>query len=166
MGFFYYATILIRLCERSGFLGHRHIQCISLKFFFFFFFFSFFFYCKDKKTLIRLPMHPHADLDLCRQHASLASLYMPHFFSFAKSLPCPHCFYVYVLQRPRLNRVLIILSYQTFLIPHSIRDNNIIGIKHGFSCLNIRQVPWEVLKTEAEGRVFNISQGTWRMLMH
>ena len=22
---------------------------------------------------------------------------------------------------------------------------------HGFSCINIRQVPWEVLKTEAEG---------------
>ena len=28
-----------------------------------------------------------------------------------------------------------------------------IGIKHGFSCINIRQVLWEVLKTEAE--VFN-----------
>ena len=57
-----------------------------------------------------------------------------------------------------------------------------IGIKHGFSCINIRQVPREVLKTEAEGTfarprgrcwkprpkaaVFNISQGTWRMLMH
>ena len=27
-----------------------------------------------------------------------------------------------------------------------------LGIKHGFSCINIRQVPWEVLKTEAEGR--------------
>ena len=26
----------------------------------------------------------------------------------------------------------------------------IIGIKHGFSCIKIRQVPWEVLKTEAE----------------
>ena len=25
-----------------------------------------------------------------------------------------------------------------------------IGIKHGFSCINIRQVPWEVLITEAE----------------
>ena len=31
---------------------------------------------------------------------------------------------------------------------------NYIGIKHGFSCINIRQVPWEVLKTEAEGRRF------------
>ena len=41
-----------------------------------------------------------------------------------------------------------------------------IGIKHGFSCINIRQVPWEVLKTKAEGRVFHLSQGTWRMLMH
>ena len=29
-----------------------------------------------------------------------------------------------------------------------------IGIKHGLSCINIRQVPWEVLKTEAEGRGF------------
>ena len=29
-----------------------------------------------------------------------------------------------------------------------------IGIKHGFSCINIRHVPWEVLKTEAEGRGF------------
>ena len=29
-----------------------------------------------------------------------------------------------------------------------------IGIKHGFSCINIRQVPREVLKTEAEGRGF------------
>ena len=29
-----------------------------------------------------------------------------------------------------------------------------IRIKHGFSCINIRQVPWEVLKTEAEGRGF------------
>ena len=28
------------------------------------------------------------------------------------------------------------------------------GIKHGFSCINIRQVPWEVLKTDAEGRGF------------
>ena len=31
---------------------------------------------------------------------------------------------------------------------------NNIGIKHVFSCINIRQVPWEVLKTEAEGRGF------------
>ena len=29
-----------------------------------------------------------------------------------------------------------------------------MGIKHGFSYINIRQVPWEVLKTEAEGRGF------------
>ena len=28
------------------------------------------------------------------------------------------------------------------------------GIKHGFSYINTRQVPWEVLKTEAEGRGF------------
>ena len=30
----------------------------------------------------------------------------------------------------------------------------ITGIEHGFSCINICQVPWEVLKTEAEGRGF------------
>ena len=30
----------------------------------------------------------------------------------------------------------------------------IIGIKHGFSCINIRQVPWEGLKTAAEGHGF------------
>ena len=29
-----------------------------------------------------------------------------------------------------------------------------IGIKHGFLCISIRQVPWKVLKTEAEGRGF------------
>ena len=27
----------------------------------------------------------------------------------------------------------------------------IIGIKHGFSCIKIRQVPWDVLKTEGRG---------------
>ena len=31
---------------------------------------------------------------------------------------------------------------------------NYIGIRHGFSCINIHQVPWEVLKTEAEGHGF------------
>ena len=29
-----------------------------------------------------------------------------------------------------------------------------IGIKHGFSCIDIRQVPWEVLKTAASGLGF------------
>ena len=31
---------------------------------------------------------------------------------------------------------------------------NSMGIQYVFSCINIRQVPWEVLKTEAEGRGF------------
>ena len=35
----------------------------------------------------------------------------------------------------------------------SYHSTYIIGIKHGFSRINIRQVPWEVLKTEA-GRGF------------
>ena len=30
-----------------------------------------------------------------------------------------------------------------------------IGIKHSFSCINIRQVPWEVLKTAAFGGGFS-----------
>ena len=29
-----------------------------------------------------------------------------------------------------------------------------LGIKHGFSCINVCQVPREMLKTEAEGRDF------------
>ena len=29
-----------------------------------------------------------------------------------------------------------------------------IGIRHGFSCINIHQVLWEVLKTEVEDRGF------------
>ena len=33
-------------------------------------------------------------------------------------------------------------------------DIFITVIKHVFSCINIRQVSWEVLKTEAEGRGF------------
>ena len=36
----------------------------------------------------------------------------------------------------------------------AIQRSTNIGIKHGFSCINIRQGPWEVLKTEAEGRGF------------
>ena len=42
----------------------------------------------------------------------------------------------------------------------------VIGIKHGFSCINIRQVPYELLKTEAEGRGFQHIPGIRRMLMH
>ena len=42
----------------------------------------------------------------------------------------------------------------------------IIAIEHVFQCINIRQVPWEVLKTAASGLGFNTSHGTWRMLMH
>ena len=52
----------------------------------------------------------------------------------------------------------------TKLMPHCINIicllgsmNSIgldIGIKHGFSCINIRQIPWEVLKTAAFGRGF------------
>ena len=37
-----------------------------------------------------------------------------------------------------------------------------IGIKHGFSCINVCQVPREVPKAE----VFNTSRGTWQTLMY
>ena len=35
-----------------------------------------------------------------------------------------------------------------------MKANSNIGTKHGFSCINTRQVPREVLKTEAGGRGF------------
>ena len=38
--------------------------------------------------------------------------------------------------------------------PFWLLCNSNIGIKQGFSCINIRQVPREVLKTAAEGRGF------------
>ena len=38
--------------------------------------------------------------------------------------------------------------------PFALPFGAVIGIKHGFSCINIRQIPWEVLKTKAEGRGF------------
>ena len=58
-----------------------------------------------------------------------------------------------------LSRVLALKnSTVTFIYFATAADNIVIflflGIKHGFSCINIPQVPWEVLKTEAEGRGF------------
>ena len=41
-----------------------------------------------------------------------------------------------------------------------------IGIKHGFSCINVCQVPREVLKPRPKAEVFNISRGTWQTLMY
>ena len=52
-----------------------------------------------------------------------------------------------------------------------------MGIKHGFSYTNIRQVPWEVLKTEAKGRGFQhlprdlanvnaLKNHIWSLLLH
>ena len=47
------------------------------------------------------------------------------------------------------------VSYrEQFAGPSNARFDFIIGIKHGFSFINISQVPWEVLKTGAEGRGF------------
>ena len=40
-------------------------------------------------------------------------------------------------------------SCSEWLLQDMVRDCVNIGIKHGFSWINIRQVPWEVLKTEA-----------------
>ena len=47
----------------------------------------------------------------------------------------------------------VFAGYTGLIVGFVVRWIN-IGIKHGFSCINIRQVPWEVLKTEAEGRGF------------
>ena len=46
------------------------------------------------------------------------------------------------------------MSESTFshVVTHFVKLT--IGIKHSFSCINIHQVPWEVLKTEVEGRGF------------
>ena len=55
--------------------------------------------------------------------------------------------------------------------------NNYIGIKHSFSCINIRQVPWEVVKTKAGGRGFQhhprdlaivnaLKNHVWSILLH
>ena len=41
-----------------------------------------------------------------------------------------------------------------------------IGIKYGFSCINIRQSRGRCWKPRPKAAVFNTSQGTWRMLMH
>ena len=52
-----------------------------------------------------------------------------------------------------------------------------IGIKHGFSCINSRQVPWEMLKTEAKGPGFQhlqrdlvnvnaLKNHVWSLLLH
>ena len=55
-------------------------------------------------------------------------------------------FTFYYLQAYRIFAILLPL------ICHFTSKN--IGIKHGFSCINIRQVPWEVLKTEGRGHGF------------
>ena len=47
----------------------------------------------------------------------------------------------------------IIIQINWSIINHPIKYYT-IGIKHGFSCINICQVPWEVLKTEAKGLGF------------
>ena len=41
-----------------------------------------------------------------------------------------------------------------FLLYINIKIGKNIGIKHGFPCINVCQVPREMLKTEAVGRGF------------
>ena len=69
--------------------------------------------------------------------------------SFAK-LPREVCFAFHI----SFNLLEINLCKQRRGNEMSYNEGLIIGIKHGFSCINIRQVPWEVLKIEAEGRGF------------
>ena len=47
-----------------------------------------------------------------------------------------------------------ILVIDFFYVKNFPLLKSIIGIKHGFSCINIRQVPREVLETEAGGHEF------------
>ena len=58
---------------------------------------------------------------------------------------------IHIQQRPRSACTDVVLSEFCFLLTGSV---DTIGIKHVFSCINIRQVPWEVLKTEAFGLGF------------
>ena len=44
------------------------------------------------------------------------------------------------------------LTYESGALPIALHSPANIGIKHGFSCINICQVPREMLKTEAEDR--------------
>ena len=76
------------------------------------------------------------------------------------------CFMSLPYKQGLSGKILITLGikrYTTFFVTER-KLVHIIGIKHGFSCINIRQVPREVSKTEAA--VFNTSLGSWRMLMH
>ena len=70
-----------------------------------------------------------------------------------------------LIQRPTINveaptlnqrQVIDVDSTSSFQRPSNfqIQPYFNIGIKHGFSCINVCQVPREVLKTEAEGRGF------------
>ena len=64
------------------------------------------------------------------------------------------------MHRPTLEVTAIPLNFTVSFLSERDKCFNgtghtfIIGIKHVFLCINIRQVPWEVLKTEAEGRGF------------
>ena len=56
-------------------------------------------------------------------------------------------------QKPVLGRIVKAFKGLNYSSEISYTGFN-IGIKHGFSCINVCQVPREVLKTEAEGRGF------------
>ena len=64
-----------------------------------------------------------------------------------------------------------------YFIPSSKFNAFNIGIKHAFSCINVCQVPREMLKTEAEGRDFQqlprvlanvntLENNVWSLLLH
>ena len=53
-----------------------------------------------------------------------------------------------------MNKCQSVWEKQTENKLHELKPDFNIGIKHGFSCINVCQVPREVLKTEAEGRGF------------
>ena len=86
---------------------------------------------------------------------------------------------------PELWQVLYSRGNKNIYKPSSLLEFNVskysglnnIEIKHSFSCINIHQVPWEVLKTEAEGRGFQhlprdlanvniLKKHVWSLLLH
>ena len=82
-----------------------------------------------------------------------------------------------------INRSDVVKLNSTFNLTRNAKLNNgfkrvfIIGIKHGFPCINVFQVPREMLKTEAEGRGFQqfprdlanvnaVENNVWSLLLH
>ena len=76
-----------------------------------------------------------------------------HTYSISDLVSVSFCQYILTIHT-QFTQIISVQIFLIILIQKFQQVNFTIGIKHGFSCINIRQVPWEVLKTEAEGRGF------------